>query len=139
MKEVIIRRVHQNVGMINYKIVIENGQTILIRNGETKKVQLNSIPVKIYAKQGWLKSKDVTIDSSTTELTLKYEKIKSRIAPWFGGLLTLTLLLPMNYWGDYPMAKAFSIVGSSILIIWIIYAFIIKRDDWILIDKKTDG
>ena len=79
MKEIIIRRVHENYGMMNYKVVIENGQTILIGNGETKKVLLDKIPVKVYAKQGWLKSIDVTIDNSTTELILKNEKMKNWI------------------------------------------------------------
>jgi len=137
MKEIIIRRVHEDFGMINYKIVIENGQSILIRNGDTKKVQLENIPVKVFAKQGWLKSKDVTIDNSTTELTLKYEKIKSWIARWFGGLLATTLLLPMSFWDDYPITKTISIVGSSILLMWAIYVFTIKRDEWIIIDKKA--
>lgn len=136
MKEIIIKRVHESFGMINYKIVIENGQTILIRNGETKKVHLNELPVKAYVKQGWIKSKNVTIDHSTTELILKYEKIKSRITPWMGGLLALTILLPKTIWDSSPITNTFRFVGAFIILIWVIYAFIIKRDDWILIEKK---
>lgn len=98
---------------------------------------MDNIPVKVYAKQGWLKSKDITIDDSTTELILKHEKTKNLIAPGIGGLLTLTILLPKTIWDSSPIANTISIVGSSIILVWAIYAFIIKRDDWIIIDKKT--
>ena len=137
MKEIIIRRIHQNNGMLNYKIVFENGQTILIRNGETKHVPLENIPVKVHAKQGWIKSKDVTIDNSTTELILMNAKIMSRISFWLIVLFPATLILPMGLWEDYPVIKTISIVGCSIMLLWAIYAFTINRDQWITIDKKT--
>lgn len=124
--------------MVNYKVVIENGPSFLIGNGETKKVLLDNIPVKVYTKQGWFKSKDVTIDHSTTELILKNEKIKNRIAPVIGGLLVLTILLPKTIWVGSPIANTISISGLSIIIAWIIYAFVIKRNDWILIEKRTN-
>lgn len=139
MKEIIIRRAHENYAMMNYKFIIDNGQTIRIGNGETKKIQLDNVPVIVHAKQGWLKSKDVTIDHSTTELILKSAKIKSGIDRWSGGFLALSVLIPMAIWDDYPIAKTISIVGSSILFIWAIYAFVIKRDDWILIEKRIDN
>jgi len=138
MKEIVFRRVRENYGMMNYKIVVENGQIILIQNGETKIVILDKIPVKIYAKQGWLKSKDVTIDDSTTELTLKFEKIKSRITPWSSGLLILSLLTPKTIWGDSPITNTIAIAGLTTMAAWIIYAFVIKRNNWILIEKTTE-
>ncbi len=137
MHEIVFRRVHQNNGMLNYKIVFENGHTILIRNGETKKVLLDNLPVNIYAKQTWLKSKNVTIDYSTTELVFKNNMIKGMVALWFITLFPLVLVLPMGLWDDYPIIKAISIMGSSIILLWAIYAFTIKRDEWILIEKKT--
>ncbi len=97
MKEIIISRVQQNYGMLNYKLVIENGKTILIRNGETKKIFLDNVPTKIYAKQTWFKSKKVTIDNSTSELILKNDRKKGRIALWSMVLLNLMLLLPMQF------------------------------------------
>lgn len=137
MKEIVIRRAHEKFGMINYKVVVEHGQTILIGNGETKRVSLEQVPVMLHAKQGWLKSKKVTIDSTTTELTLKYEKIKSRIAPWFGGFFVLTILLPKTVWDNSSTANTISIIGLSIIAGWTIYAFVIKRNDWIRIEKTT--
>ena len=136
MKEILIRHVRQNLGMLNYKLVIEKGETILIRNGETKKVLLDNIPVKIYAKQTWLKSKKVTIDNSTTELILKNDMKKGMIALWAMGLFNLMLSLSMGLWDDYPTIKTICIVGCSIILLWVIYIFTIKRDSWILIEKK---
>ena len=138
MKEIVIRRCHENIAMANYKVVVENGSTILIGNGENKKIQLDNIPVKVYAKQGWLRSKYVTIDNSTTELILKYEKTKGWIAPGIGGLTLMILLLPKSIWEDSPMANTISIVGLSIIVAWVIYAFVIRRNNWILIEKRTN-
>tara|TARA_R110000868_G_scaffold293022_1_gene553537 strand:- start:70 stop:489 length:420 start_codon:yes stop_codon:yes gene_type:complete len=137
MKELIIRRVHQNYGMLNYKIAIENGETILIRNGETKNVILDNIPVKVYAKQTWLKSKSVTVDDSTTELILKNDVIKGRTAFWAMVLFILFLLLPMELGDIYPITKTIGVAGCSIIFLWAIYAMVIKRDEWIIIEKKT--
>lgn len=136
MKEILFRRIYQNYGMLNYKIVFEDGKTMLIRNGETKKVLLDNLPVNIYARQTWLKSKNMTIDHSTTELILKNNMKLGRIALWstvFFSLISLT----KGLWDDYPIIKALSISGSSILLLWAIYFFTIKRDEWILIENKT--
>lgn len=139
MREIIIKRNNESLNLLDYKVIFENGQSIVIRNGETKKVTLDKFPIKAYARQGWLKSKDVTIDSSTTELTLKGEKTKNLIGPGIGGLLVLTLLLPKKVFDNSNVAETISIIGLSILLLWIIYAFIIKSNDWILIEKKTSA
>lgn len=136
MREIIIRRNNENFSKMNYKVVFGNGQTILIGNGATKKVQLDNIPVRAYVKQGWLRSKVVTIDSSTKELVLKNERTKNLTAPWVGGLLALTILLP-TIWDAPLIANMMSFVGLCIILMWIIYAFVIKREDWILVDKMT--
>ena len=140
MKEIIVRRDQENINrLVNYKLIVDDGQTILIGNGETKRVFVDKIPVKVYAKLNWLKSRQVTVDSTTTELILKGEKIKSWLAPRLVGLLILTTLLPRMIWDGSPIAKQISVVGLSLILIWTIYAFIIKSDDWVLIDKKTKG
>ncbi|MEQ8237907.1 MAG: hypothetical protein RIA69_01775 [Cyclobacteriaceae bacterium] len=135
MREIIFSRKWGDFGMANYKVVIESEPTFQIGNGETKKVQLNNIPVKVYAKQGWVRSRAITIDNSTTEITLKNEKIKNRIAPGIGGLLLL-FYLPIRIWDNSLTANTVSIFGISIIAAWTIYAFVIKRNEWILIEKK---
>ncbi len=123
--------------MLKYKLIVENGQTIIIRNGETKKELIENLPVRIYAKQTWLKSKSVMIDDSTSELILKNNMKKGRIALWSIALFNL-LLLPMGFWDDYPITKTISIVGLSIILMWAIYEFTINRDSWIVIEKKMN-
>lgn len=137
MKEIVIRRedAYINTG-VNFKVVIENGETISIGNGETKKVQLDNLPAKVYVKQGWFRSKELTVDNSTSELTLKNENFKSWMAVTIGGPLIMTGLLPKHIWDDPSTAETVSMVGFSIIGAWVIYAFFIKRSNWILIDKK---
>jgi hypothetical protein len=87
MKEIIIKRDQENINKrAIYKVVISDGETVLIKNGETKKVRVDLIPTKVRAKMNWLKSRKVTIDSATSEITLKGEKIKNWVAPRILGL-----------------------------------------------------
>jgi|JI9StandDraft_1071089.scaffolds.fasta_scaffold553660_1 hypothetical protein len=138
MKEIIIKRDQEKInGLVNYRVIIEDGQTILIGNGETKKVFIDKIPTKAYAKLNWLRSREVTIDSKTTEINLKGEKIKSWLAPRIAGFLILITLLPRMIWDGSSIAKTVSIVGLSIILVWTIYAFIIKSNDWVLIETKN--
>jgi hypothetical protein len=138
MKEIVFRREdgYINTG-VNYKVVIENGETIPVGNGESKKVQLDNLPTKVYAKQSWFRSKEITIDNSTSEVILKNEKFKSWMAVTIGAPLLMTGLLPRHIWDDSSTAHTVSMVGFSIVGAWLIYAFLIQRGNWILIDKKT--
>jgi len=138
MKKISISRANQSFSLANIKLFLGNGKTIAIRNGETKYVELDKLPVKVFAKQGWVKSKMVTIDDSTTGLILKNEKIKNIIAPLIGSLLLLTLLLPRTIWGESTLTNFFGIGGLVVIIAWTVYAFFIKRDNWILIDKSSN-
>jgi hypothetical protein len=139
MKEIIIKRDQEKInGLIDYKVIIEDGQTLIIGNGETRKILLDKTPTKVYAKMRWFKSREVTIDSKTTEINLKGERLKSWLAPRIGGLFILITLLPRMIWEEAPIAKTFTIVGLSLILIWTIYAFIIKSDDWILIETKSE-
>lgn len=140
MKEIIIKRDQENINKrAIYKVVISDGETVLIKNGETKKVRVDLIPTKVRAKMNWLKSRKVTIDSATSEITLKGEKIKNWVAPRILGLFILTTLIPRMIWDEAPLTKTVSIVGLSIILIWTIYVFIIKNNDWILIETKNGG
>jgi hypothetical protein len=100
-------------------------------------VFIDKIPTKAYAKLNWLRSREVTIDSKTTEINLKGEKIKSWLAPRIAGFLILITLLPRMIWDGSSIAKTVSIVGLSIILVWTIYAFIIKSNDWVLIETKN--
>jgi Pyruvate/2-oxoacid:ferredoxin oxidoreductase gamma subunit len=136
MKEITIRREKEKINrLVSYKVVVEDGPTILIGNGETKKVYVDKVPTKVYAKLNWLKSKEVTIDATTSELIIKGERIKNWFAPRMVGVFILITLLPRMIWDESSIAKTFSIVGLSILLAWTIYAFLIKNDDWLLIEK----
>jgi len=138
MKEITIRREQEKINrLVSYKVVVEDGPTILIGNGETKKVYVDKVPTKVYAKLNWLKSKQVTIDATTSELIIKGERIKSWFAPRMAGVFILITLLPRMIWDESSIAKTFSIVALSFLLAWTIYAFIIKNDDWLLIETRT--
>jgi len=52
-------------------------------------------------------------------------------------LFILFLLLPMELGDIYPITKTIGKVGCSIIFLWAIYAMVIKRDEWIVIEKKT--
>jgi hypothetical protein len=57
MKEIIIKRDQEKInGLIDYKVIIEDGQTLIIGNGETRKILLDKTPTKVYAKMRWFKS-----------------------------------------------------------------------------------
>jgi len=70
MKEIFIKRIYQNFGMMNHKVVFENGMQHLLGNGDTIRVKLDQVPIKAYVKQGWLRSRDFMIDDSTTQLII---------------------------------------------------------------------
>ncbi|MFN5169274.1 MAG: hypothetical protein ACK5DD_06590 [Cyclobacteriaceae bacterium] len=139
MKKIIIRRDQEQINLsVDYKVVFDDGPTISIGNGETKKIFLENIPVTAYAKLNWLRSKQVTIDATTTELVLKGEKTKSRLASGIGALLLLTLL-PRLIWGHSPLSNTLAIIALSVILAWTIYAFIIKSNDWVLIELKKEN
>ena len=138
MKEILIRRDKENTNaLVNYKVIIDNRETILIGNGETKKVLLDKIPVNIYAKLNWLKSKEVTVDSNTAEIIVKGEKLKNWFAPRIGSGFILVTIIPRMIWHNSQLATTVIVVGLSILIILTIYIFVLRRNDWVIIDKKT--
>ncbi|MEQ9218547.1 MAG: hypothetical protein RLO17_10915 [Cyclobacteriaceae bacterium] len=136
MKEISIKRIYQNFGMMNHKVVLENGTQLLLGNGETKRIKLENLPVKAYVKQGWTRSRDIVIDETTTGLIVKNERNKNLIAPGVGMLLTF-ILLPKVIWSDSSVANTISILGLTLVLCWIIHAFIIKRKSWILVEKRS--
>lgn len=138
MKEIVIERPQEKIfGMSDYRVIIEGAPTLLIGNGETRKVLVDGLPAKVYANVNWLRSREVTIDSKTTHIRLKAEKVKGWLAPRIAGLLILITLLPRLIWEGSPIAKTVSIVGLSLILVWTIYAFIIKSNDWIVIETST--
>jgi len=138
MKEILIRRDKENANeLVNYKVIIDNRETILIGNGETKKVLLDIVPVNVYAKLNWLKSKEVTVDSNTLELILKREKMKNWFPPRLRGLFILVMLIPRMIWHNSKLATTLIVIGLSIFFFLTAYYFIIKRTVLVIIDKKT--
>jgi len=138
MKEILIRRDKENTNeVVNYKVIIDNRETILIGNGETKKVLLDIVPVNVYAKLNWLKSKEVTVDSNTLELILKREKMKNWFPPRLRGLFILVMLIPRMIWHNSKLATTLIVIGLSIFFFLTAYYFIIKRTVLVIIDKKT--
>ena len=138
MKEILIRRDKENANeLVNYKVIIDNRETILIGNGETKKVLLDIVPVNVYAKLNWLKSKEVTVDSNTLELIVKREKMKNWFPPRLRGLFILVMLIPRMIWHNSKLATTFIVIGLSICFFLTAYAFIIKRTVLVIIDNKT--
>jgi len=138
MKEILIRRDKENTnGLVNYKVIIDNRETILIGNGETKKVLLDKIPVNVYAKLNWIKSKEVTVDVNTVEIIVKGEKLKNWFAPRIVSIFILVTIIPRMIWHNSQLANTIIVVGLSILIILTTYIFVLKRSDWVIIDKKT--
>lgn len=137
MKQIIIKRDQEKVNkLVDYKVVIGDTLTISIGNGETKKVFIDKTPIKAYAKLTWIKSKAVTINANTTELHLTAEKVKNWFAVKMGAFFILISSIPRLILDESPIAKNISIVGLSILLLWTIYAFIIKSDDWIIIKTR---
>ena len=138
MKEILIRRDKENANeLVNYKVIIDNRETILIGNGETKKVLLDIVPVNVYAKLNWLKSKEVTVDSNTLELIVKREKMKNWFPPRLRGLFILVMLIPRMIWHNSKLATTLIVIGLSIFFFLTAYYFIIKRTVLVIIDKKT--
>jgi len=137
MKEILIRRDQETFNKaVSYKVVFEDGQIVSLENGETKKVIIHKVPDTVYAQLNWHRSKTIVIDETTTELILKAVKIKNWFAPRVFGFVILITLLPRLIWDEAPFVKPLSIIGLSTLLLWTIYAFIIKSNDWILIDKR---
>ncbi len=135
MKEIVIKRHRENFNMMDFKVIIENGPTIPIGNGEIKKVILQSIPARMYVSQGWLKSKTITIDNHATEIVIRSDKLKSRLAPGIGGLSILIMFLSKYMFADPQVSKSMTIIGLCLILLWVVYAFIIKHDEWILVEK----
>lgn len=138
MNEIVIKRNRENFNRIDFKVIVENGPAIPIGNGEVKRIMLPDLPAKMYVRQGWLKSKVVTLDGQTSEIVIRSEKFKSRLAPAMGGLLILVMLLPKYILSDSQSATTITAIGLCFMLIWVVYAFIIKRNEWISVDKK-DG
>ncbi len=137
MKEILIRRDQETFNKsVSYKVIFEGGQVASLENGETRKVIIHKIPGSVYAQLNWHRSKTVVIDETTSELTLKADKIKNWFAPRILGLITLITLLPRLIWDEAPFVKPLSIIGLSTLLLWTIYALIIKSNDWIRIEKR---
>lgn len=137
MKEILIRRDQENFNKsVSYQVVFDDGQKFSLENGETKRALVRTTPTSVYAKLNWHRSKKITIDGSTSELILKAEKFKSWFAPRILAFIILITLVPRFIWEDEPFVKPVTIIGLSIMLGWTIYAFIIKSNDWILIEKK---
>ena len=137
MKKILIRRAKENFNKsISYQVVFDDGQKLFLENGETKTALVNITPQMVYARLNWYRSRKITIDESTSELILKAEKIKSWFAPRIFAFIILITLVPRLIWEDEPFVKPVTIIGLSIMLGWTIYAFIIKSNDWILIEKK---
>lgn len=136
MKEIVIRRNRENFNMMRFQVVIDNKPFVTIDNGETKRVEIETLPVKLFVKQGWMRSREIEIDDTTSEIGIRSAKVKSRIAPIMGGLLLLILFLPDHIIADSQTIRTVTIAGLVALLAWTIYALIIKSNDWILIDKK---
>ncbi|MBN8653805.1 MAG: hypothetical protein J0L67_20415 [Cytophagales bacterium] len=137
MKEILIRRDQETFNKsVSYKVVFEDGQIVSLENGETKKVIIHKVPGTVYAQLNWHRSKTIVIDETTTELILKADKIKNWFGPRVFGFVILITLLPRLIWDEAPFVKPLSIIGLSILLLCTIYAFIIKSNDWILIEKR---
>ena len=137
MKEILIKRIYQNFGMMNHKVVFENGTQLLLENGETIRVELDQLPLKAYVKQGWLRSRDFIIDDSTTKLIVKNDVIKNLIAPGLPILAFLSTFLPTTIMGSQEIVQGIRMVCISLVLLWAIYVFIIKRKDWVLIEDKS--
>ncbi len=108
MKEILIKRIYQSFGMINHKVVFENGTQLLLENGETIRVKLDQLPIKAYVKQGLLRSRDFTIDDSTNKLIVKNDVSKNLIGPGLPLLTFLSTFLPSTNYGftrDFPRNK----------------------------------
>ena len=136
MKEILIKRVYQNFGMMNHKVVFENGTQLLLENGETIRVELDQLPLKAYVKQGWLRSRDFIIDDSTTRLIVRNDKIKNLMVQGLIVLVILLAILPKTI-GSLEVAQGIRLVCISLVLLWAIYVFIIKRKDWVLIEDKS--
>jgi DNA-directed RNA polymerase subunit H (RpoH/RPB5) len=137
MKEILIRRDQETFNKsVSYKVIFEDGQVISLDNGETRKAIIHKVPCTVYAKLNWLRSKTIVIDETTTELILKAEKIKNWFTPRVFGFVILITFLPRLIWDKAPFVKPLTIIGLSILLIWTVYALIMKSNDWILIEKR---
>lgn len=138
MKEILIKRDQETLNnFLAHKLVFEDGQTITIKNGEVKKILINKIPAKVFAKLSWLKSNEVIIDFKTDELLIKTEKIKNSFALRLAPLIILTITIPKLIWDESPLADNVSTIGLSLILILAIYAFVFKRNNWILIETKN--
>ncbi len=137
MKEILIKRVYQNFGMMNHKVVLGNGTQHLLGNGETIRVKPDQLPIKAYVKQGWLRSRDFIIDDSTTKLIVKNDVSKNLIAPGLPILAFLSTFLPTTIIGSHEFVQGIRLVCISLVLLWAIYVFIIKRKDWVLIEDKS--
>jgi hypothetical protein len=137
MKEILIKREQENFNKsVSYQVVFADGQEFSLENGEMKKVLVSMAPQYIYAKLNWHRSRKITIDESTSELILKAEKFKNWLAPRIVAFIILITLVPRLIWENEPFVKPLTIIGLSIMLGWTIYAFILKSNDWILIEKK---
>ena len=137
MKQIVVHRSYQNFSMWNFKVFIDDNLAFELRNGETKTIHVDKIPANLWVKLGWFKSHKVIIDEVTNEVTIKNEKSKNLIAPLIGALLMISIRIPENIWGDSIITMTISILSISLILAWTFYAFILKKKDWIIIDKIT--
>jgi len=122
----------------NYKVVISGGQSVDLAIGESKELLVSTTPVKAYVKLDSMKSKDIIIDSSTTELVLKGSKSKRRLTSIIIVFSLLLLFLPVIF--GY-LSKEVQIGYSSVLSLlfcYLLFAFVIKRDGWVVVEHKCD-
>lgn len=135
MKEIIIRREKWYFNQLDFTVVLEGGRTVQIGNGESKKVQFENTPVQVHAEFGWLKSRKVLVDSATTELVITSEKVKPWIAPLAGVLLGFSL--SRLIWPGSSFTTGLSMSITGVILLWIVYAFVIKRSDWVRIERRV--
>ena len=71
-------------------------------------------------------------------LIVKNEVTKSLIAPGIGVLAFLFTFLPETILSNTLVTEGIKLGCLFLVILWALYAFIIKRKEWILVEKKSN-
>ncbi len=138
MKIITVSRKRQKFNFVNFKVVFENDSTFLIRNGETKKVKLGSTPVKVYARQGWLKSRKVIVDNSTSELIFQSNRSRNDLITFMSLIIILATVAEL-IWDKLPVLYyVFIIVLLTSIMFKQILLLFKKKSDFVLIEKKNN-
>jgi hypothetical protein len=132
----IIRGKEPYNSFFNYQIVADTGESISIETDKQKTMSFENLPVSIYAKMNWVRSKKVVVDKATHKLHIRGDEFKFRSSRILAPLAVLISAFPRIMFGASRLSNTIMITGFGAILLYAFYLLIIKRNSWIVLENS---